>query len=269
MSPDILAGARFDVALVRAYCERLVAEGERLAAEREVFADWTRLRGLGPEDYGMSPAAIAAGFVSGKWSGRTLADIRHIVNGGWPGPLAREYGWGRCAFCDGGDSPVWDSTGREVKCGRCKGRGRTRKHGVPAGFVNGDSIARTARRLLDTLDGRCPWAPSVLAQASGCPLCAEGTLVTGPHPRPPTGAFASLNQIAAIEVEPGRWAWSSACPTCRGTGHNLAGVLPAPRVSQAILTPGAVRAARAATRARQVNEIAELAVRAIRGVVGG
>jgi hypothetical protein len=80
---------------------------------------------------------------------------------------------------------------------------------VPAGFANGDSIARTARRMLDTLDGRCPWAPSALAQASECLNCAGWV----------TKADGGI------------------CHLCLGTGHNLAGVLPAgehpdPRVSR-------------------------------------
>jgi hypothetical protein len=141
-------GRSFDVALVRAYCERLVADGERLEDERVVFAAWTEERGLGLME-------------------------RHS---GWPRKLAAEWSLSR---------------GPAMLCRR-------------AAAANGDSIARTARRLLDTLDGRCPWAPSTLAQASACVTC----LHRGPVVRAPEW----LDPI---------------CPYCRGTGHNLAGVLPA------------------------------------------
>jgi hypothetical protein len=270
----------FDVALVRAYCERLVAEGERLAAERDVFADWTRTRGKGPEcrdTFGDGECGHCLG--SGKEGfgrqGRRLFNGGPCkpckgsgrVHAGWPGPLAREYGWERCESCEGkgaevvgervpcgpGDGYVWHVHSR-TRCSVCKGRGRTRKHGVPAGFANGDAIARTARRLLDTLDGRCPWAPSAKAQALTCLTCRG------------LGALTHRTLTASPVRRP--------CDDCHGTGHNLSGVLPevehpAPRVSEAILTPGAVRAARAATRARHINEIAALAVRAIRGGAGG
>lgn len=51
--------------------------------------------------------------------------------------------------------------------------------------------ARTVRRLLATLDGRCPWSPGAWAQPSACPHC------------------------------PG-----SNCMVCKGTGDNSAGWLP-------------------------------------------
>jgi hypothetical protein len=228
LASGFLAGARFDVDAVRAYCERLVAEGGRLAAEREVFADWTRARGEGPESY------------DGDW-GRPGGSKLH-VHGGWPGPLAREYGWERCEAC-GGKGVRWapdcefsplalenlgcrdgwhvsDCLHSRTRCIACKGRGRTRKPGVPPGFANGDSIARTARRLLDTLDGRCPWAPGALAQASECGRCAGRRWVPNDFEG---GEQGHLNHVN--------------CPDCRGTGHNLSGVLPevghqAPRVSE-------------------------------------
>jgi hypothetical protein len=99
------------------------------------------------------------------------------------------------------------------RCSGCKGRGRTRKPGVPAGFANGDSIARTARRLLDTLDGRCLWAPSAKAQASECQAKGcDGDGYIGPH------TVESGDCVIVRDGHP--------CPDCRGTGHNLSGVLP-------------------------------------------
>ena len=186
-----LDGAPFDVAEIRAHCGRLIAEGERLAMERAVFADWARERT--PD----VPFAFRVAL-------------------GWPGPLAREYGWERCkacvgkgrARCLGCDAcPACEQYDKRLRCGACKGRGRTRKPGIHPGFANGDSIARTARRLLDTLDGRCPWNASAKAQASECQTCNGSG----------DGRIAELD------------AWSTAipaCPDCRGTGHNLSGVLP-------------------------------------------
>ncbi len=295
-----LDGAPFDVAEVRAYCERLVAEGERLAVEREQFIQWARTRGrnyhtadrsraykdwrlvvgMGPENTdagafvldrwvyahttGLRDRLIADGWEVGDWV--WVGEVRFWAmverfRGGWPGPLAREYGWERCKACEGngrldpeptakarvrgqarrdaggsecgacsGSSGRWDTesidqwypceacdgTGAgRPRCTACKGRGRTRKHGVPPGFANGDSIARTARRLLDTLDGRCPWAPSAPAQTSEC----EGGCKRHEFPGsdiPPTWG------VRSVDV-PSSWL---KCPSCRGTGHNLAGVLP-------------------------------------------
>jgi hypothetical protein len=207
-----LVGLHFDVSLVRAYCERLVAEGERLAMERVVFVDWTRAQGKGPEN---RERGAFVQFSPGV-EATLVREWRSVFkNGGWPGPLAREYGWERCKACGGSGSEV-DPPSFVHPCSTCKGRGRTRKPGIPPGFANGDSIARTAKRLLDTLDGRCPWAPSASAQVSRHAVC---------------NGFG----MAPMEVD-GVSGVSRICFDCRGTGHNLSGVLPAvehprPRVS--------------------------------------
>jgi hypothetical protein len=263
----------FDVHVVRAYCERLVAEGERLAMERVVFVDWTRARGMEPENhdrgaFGQCSACAGTHTVAnldgrgvtsvGPWSGPQgepadgLANA-HILSvgqaircplcvdgqprGGWPGLLASEYGWERCKACDGnGVIPMpdcelsaeameslgyrdgWhvsDCFNSGKRCSACKGRGRTRKPGVHPGFANGDSIARTAKRLLATLDGRCPWAPGAKVQASECPECDGGTKRV-------------VESCSEFGMEPDPWlAILRRDCTCRGTGHNLAGVLPA------------------------------------------
>jgi hypothetical protein len=235
----------FDVHVVRAYCERLVAEGERLAAERDVFTDWTRARGKGPETFTMLARCDACDGEGGgladrpgyeSWScDKCDATGRRVDQGGWPGRLAREYGWERCEACEGRRASIVSPQGGRGYmvlewCKPCRGRGRTRKPGVPPGFANGDSIARTARRLLATLDGRCPWAPSAKPQMSRCWRCA-GSGEVGPIAY---GPFEADGRAEFIMRSP-------PCPGCRGTGHNLAGVLPevehpAPRVVRESLT---------------------------------
>jgi hypothetical protein len=215
VSVRVQRGDGFDVAAVRAYCERLVGEGERLAEERVVFADWTRAQGKGPENrergaFVQFSPSVEAGLIR-EW--------RSVFKcGGWPGSLAREYGWERCKACRGRRSTIAATPGGrgyplQERCSACKGRGRTRKPGIHPGFANGDSIGRTARRLLDALDGSCPWAPSASAQASECRSCER---------------YGVIDRGDGIAGQ---------CPACRGTGRNLAGVLPevehpAPRVSE-------------------------------------
>jgi hypothetical protein len=72
----------------------------------------------------------------------------------------------------------------------------------------GRSIARVGQRLLDTIDGRCPWAPSAPRQPSECQGKHGFVSSTGVHYR---------TSYTAPEL----------CPDCRGTGHNLRGYLPA------------------------------------------
>jgi hypothetical protein len=178
VTDDVHPCTRFDVLQVRAYCERLVGEGESLADERVAFVAWTETRGLGL--------------------------------------LQRESGWPRSLAVE------WAASSGPAMLPRRRDA------------VLGDSIARTARRLLDTLDGRCPWAPSALAQASECWGCT-GHGETGPSlPAGPETWVARVSGPGVLvvgddgnsrEAEIGEHVRAQ-CPTCRGTGHNLAGVLP-------------------------------------------
>jgi hypothetical protein len=305
---------RFDVALVRSYCERLIAEAERRAADRVVFIDWTRAQGpkgslatgLGPENrepgafmlppccrlessvhvcpkspivtysacdcgdprsFAANPACATcggSGFTPRAVRRGPCPDCRgtpadfyrpgcftcrgESPRGGWPGRLAREYGWERCSGCegrgriewlemkrpagsmvlaDGSVSHSYTATRVRERCVACKGRGRTRKTGISPGVAAGPGIARTAQRLLDTLDGRCPWAPGAKAQPSVCLQCSGvATHVAYPHPGPPPEGYAAIHNIASCEIEDGKWSWTWPCSDCRGTGHNLAGFLP-------------------------------------------
>ena len=264
---EYLEGRLFDVAKVRAYCERLIAEADALDQQREVFADWTRCRGLGPEN--REPGAfvrplqewcVAVSSVDepGPWSitvdgfttpamwiesvGGAASDITYAwwsdlsqrlfdlparrdgnmlfvvgrrvsVNaptacavditcvgvvarsGGWPGNLAREFiaeqrKRRRCSRrdCDGGvlrgdltanvvetlaaasnvtiTGSADDDCG--VACPECAAFNAARSSRA---FVNGGNLRRAAQRLIDTLDGRCPWAPDADAQPSECETC--------------------------------------------------------------------------------------------------
>jgi hypothetical protein len=106
------------------------------------------------------------------------------------------------------------------------------------------AFTRPARRLLDTLDGRCPWAPSAGAQPDACLTCR------GPD-CPPLGMTVADVRGGHVAVAPGLhvdWvtcqgltvvgydgrrreasvgtAWTGPCPDCQGTGRNLSGYLP-------------------------------------------
>jgi hypothetical protein len=237
---DLLHGMHFNVARVRAYCERLIAEGERLAEERVLFMDWTRTQGrlgvtladglsmsqgLGPENrergaFRRDPCEdCGERFEPGC---RRCDGVGH-PRGGWPGSLAREWGTVRCEACEGKHPCERDeSLGcqhhrdgshfpecKALRCKPCKGRGYVPRPGASRSAAAGPGLARTARRLLDTLDGRCPWAPSAGKQASECQECdGHGSEPT----RPPT-----------------------TCEACHGTGHNLSGALPAVEWSPALL----------------------------------
>ncbi len=72
----------------------------------------------------------------------------------------------------------------------------------------GRALARLGRRILDALEG----------QPSECqrPKCSGGTLLTGP--------YETVVGIAGTCARVGTGAMD--CPDCRGSGHNLRGVLP-------------------------------------------
>jgi hypothetical protein len=249
----VLHGGKFDVALVRAHCERLIAEAKRRAADRVVFEDWTRWRGKGPDNrehgaFNTNPPLDRGLHVS--------------IRGGWPGRLAREFGWERCSGCVGkgltrssnhdcracsGRGGRWDTESIDqwypcgpcdgsgnglVRCADCNGRARTRKAGITPGFAVGPGIARTAQRLLDTLEGRCSWSPEAKVQSGTCGSCRgsrfmlEGVrrAVIDSMTASALQRYPDLPVREALDLE-NRVA-GLACNDCRGTGHNLAGVLP-------------------------------------------
>jgi hypothetical protein len=125
----------------------------------------------------------------------------------------------------------------------CKGRGRVRKPGITPGFAAGPGVARTAQRLLDTLEGRCPWAPGAEAQPGECPTCcgpmtpngttfatADGGVVTK-RPGHRVGFVTQEGLMVLGRDGQGRQAQLgeatiTTCSDCRGSGHNLGGVLP-------------------------------------------
>lgn len=126
-------------------------------------------------------------------------------------------------------------------------------------------LARTARRLLDTLDGRCPWAPSAEAQPSECPHCipefteaeaaakkiyetatawlAERVPLFGDdqHPRRLTIHPRAMHVLRATRFQNSDLSWADYvdehthrevvlsvgdCSDCNRTDHNLRGYLP-------------------------------------------
>jgi hypothetical protein len=318
VSPTGGAPVPFDVALVRAHCERLIAEAGRRAQDRVVFEDWTRLRGMGPDN--REPGAfrlpsccrfrkrvhVCAEFPLGTMDiesgcdcGRTelppggfyrpgcLRCRGRAPVGGWPGPVA----WERCSGCDGrglcrssnhdcracsGRGGRWDTESIDqwypcepcdgsgnglVRCMGCKGRGRVRKPGITPGFAAGPGVARTAQRLLDTLEGRCPWAPGAEAQPGECQHCIGETAtiesIRAAVRRMDRDRYATSRERRVplvIATHPAAYVLLSSTPVwkdgyeswlvvlsntnvvqfevterpgcCRGSGHNLGGVLP-------------------------------------------
>ena len=226
----------FNVAVVRSYCERLIAEADAADLEREVFADWTRARGKGPENrkpFAFITACQEAGCAEADCPFDPTPDLCTCacnLVGGWPGSLAREYVAERAAArrcsrrdCDGGVlrgdlaanmSEFLGATGnvtiRATDCGcgvACPECEREKVARPSRSFANGGNLRGAAQRLLDTLDGRCPWAPDATAQASTCGCAAY------PDPRDPARPY---------RVD----ARGSVCTRCGGTGRNLHGYLP-------------------------------------------
>jgi hypothetical protein len=199
---SILDGsAHFGVHAARELARRLIA----LEDEQAVLEDWTRARGLGPENrepgafgvlgwecnvcglqqpdsYDEGCDRCGANNSALGWSG---------LRGGWPGKLAREYADAMTYECCG-------SWRREVfvhdpgPCDECKDR-HARLRRAPMGRT----MAKLGRDLLEALEG----------QPSECQAdeCSEGLL-----PYDGEGEFCGFGP----------------CPDCHGTGHNLRGVLP-------------------------------------------
>jgi hypothetical protein len=70
---------------------------------------------------------------------------------------------------------------------------------------------KTAQHLLDTLEGRCPWAPSARPQFNECPECGGACPCCGASPTLPHNMSCAP-------------AWQ--CRDCRGAGRNVRGMLP-------------------------------------------
>lgn len=270
----ILAGdLTFDVHAARELATSMIV----MVADQDAFEDWTRVRGLGPEN--REKSAFAAPCTGCEVWGNCAIEHKSTGDerGGWPGNLALEYTNEQvaCGVCVGGwvgakivgtwadgatmtatayhstltldgewlddrfsqgfgfnldrigpgipreavlreaKDSFWDGVKRvdfttpnkdngRRRCPRCWEK-RSKLRQAPMGR----SIARVGRRLLDMLDGRCAWAPSAGAQPSECQrrACIEGRLPAGLMFGKPTREHA--------------------CQECKGTGHNLRGVVPA------------------------------------------
>jgi len=162
-----------DVHAAREHAKTLVA----LADEQAVFEDWTRAKGLGPENREPGAFDPCTGCVwCAGMEGRCLIGER---DGGWPGKLAREWP---------GDSRA----------------------------PMGRSLARLGQRILDMLEGQ----PSTCQGCSG-----RGTKDSGPL------SFDRLMDGTSLSWEA---MFPGPCEDCHGTGHNLAGKLPAQEWSPAV-----------------------------------
>jgi hypothetical protein len=250
----ILAGAHFDVALAREYGERFV----EMEKWHDVLVHWTADRGLGPDNkdpgaFGPAPHPLRFDLPGGwpgtlarefSWERCSACEGRGREAGSWAatrteGVLCecadwtRELGEPERAYCWGDRATLRHASGcsnRPPKCSTCKGSGRARRAHVPPSVANGVALARLGRRLLDAIDG----------QPSECPSCdgAGGSAVlSGSGPVPPQFASLALldaaararrRAIGALELvhEGDAWEVRTVCEDCRGTGHNLAGVLP-------------------------------------------
>jgi hypothetical protein len=225
--PD--AVIRFDVHAARELALSMVS----MADEQAVFEDWCESLGwmANPLVFGSEcpecqprpavertlPSGAMVVAACSRCAMYPLGPRTGIVPGGWPGKLAQQW------------------------------------PGKPSAAM-GRSIARVGQRLLDTLDGRCPWAPNAAPQPSKCGSC----LGLGTLPAPPSDSdglavdilpdgddVAAFQDLAQGEdsgsdedlgVSDDASEWGShthsrralqRCPDCRGTGHNLRGYLPA------------------------------------------
>lgn len=251
---NVLDGLGFNVHLAREYAERLMAMG----SEYEVFETWCRDRGR--ESVDRQPRCEACDG-RGSWNeeddvaGYTVT-CRPCDGTGveqWPGRLAREYGTTRCEPCEGrgrvvcpgclGRVSEGDRThdrcqdcggSARARCLTCRGKGHTPKPGLHRSAASGGMHARLGRRILAALEGQpseckvcniagTPLAAVVLATADGGQVRARpGQCV----------AFVTKDGLAVVgrDGKPRRAIIGEAvvttCNACRGTGHNLHGVLP-------------------------------------------
>jgi hypothetical protein len=200
----LLAGTgRFDVALARAYGERMLADADMLDEQRATFVEWTKSRGLGPDSRLHNATCTRHAPMCQRCDrGTPGCDMRHGP-GGWP----------------------WDLRGMyAVQHGALD-------HRVASG---GAGLRRLGCRLLAALEG----------QPSGCQRAAcrsgfidvgwvstgieEGLYYSRDVCEEQAEALGRRNgTVAEVREHLGRWRIHErkTCPMCRGTGHNLAGVL--------------------------------------------
>lgn len=230
----------FDVDAARSAAGRMLAQAERDLAELEVFKDWCRERGLGPDCrlvHAFRDCLEGCGAASdkrGECDTMThLPECEDQGQGGWPGILAREYARKRCPnkckFYDGrrlysvraGDPGETVAVFRP--CTTCDD-GWVPHGDRRAEIVTAPARARVARRVLDALKG----------QPSKCTNC-DGRGETGPAWEASLGALLTVADTPGVRIvgegERERMAEvgeqvRAPCESCRGTGHNIRGVLP-------------------------------------------
>jgi hypothetical protein len=179
---------RFDVERVRTKCEKLIAESKAAEETWVVYTDWLR----------------ACGWHEGLVAETYQRMFQHLPTRSKAERLARtailRAGVGLLGRCFGPEHEAL----RDLWAA---GPGQGKRPVMPADAI---ATARTARRLLATLEGRCPWARLASAQSSRCKTChGEGEFFSTAAPRDEHGIMGMAK-----------------CPECRTTGHNLAGFLP-------------------------------------------
>jgi hypothetical protein len=126
---QIMAGrGRFNVASVRSAAEKLIAH----EASWEVFRDWTRDRGLGPET--RIRGAFCKPYIKDLSSKHVSAKLRNGLSslGGWPGHLAAAYEAQGLGSASVSQAPALAKFGRRIlreiegqpsECLNCNGTG--------------------------------------------------------------------------------------------------------------------------------------------------
>lgn len=215
---QLLDGSIFDVHAVRTAAEAMLREAIEV---EQVFADWTRSLGLGPENREPSafvgPAREVAFTVGGQGTAGAfaieVAGVRTVYS--TSGPASAEEVAHSLAVALGEQHPDQGATsdGSSVTFGRTRIGGwpgnlaRHPNNPCPSWAPMAKSRARLARRVLAAIDG----------QSSDCQGCTGKP--GGVGRRPPTFSDLPTRDTGRVQVKLPK------CPDCHGTGHNLRGTL--------------------------------------------
>ena len=191
-------GFNFNVRAAREAARALLP----LEAEQAVFEDWTRARGMGPENRELG---AFAGWVHWTYAKSFAERLAFEMRG---------YDWMGGKVWREADGCMWFPMVKGVDLGGWPGK-QAREWPGDRRAPMGRSLARLGRRVLEALEG----------QPDGCERCdGLGGLIEGEcswvpsRPIPPTQR--PVVGAAVCTPEPFE------CPDCHGTGDNLRGHLP-------------------------------------------